>query len=375
MANIYVIDDDDQLLRLVGAMLERGGHIPTLHSDPESALNIIKEEPPDLLIVDVMMPHLSGHDLCRAIRADSNLAHIPILVMTARAQAVDREAALKSGADDYLSKPVNSQELIERIDNLLTHPKKAAGSRKVAFFTSFMSMRGGIGRTTLAVNLAGALRRVSQQETCLVELTPSSSQVGMHLRVQAKSSWRDLPPLNELEWDSLKQRLTLHPTGLRLLTSPPDLVSPEEPPQEIITRVLQILGEKMAAVIIDLPPVFNAAFKAAIEQSDMIFHVVTPEVISVQLALQTNRSLVDSSITMKQPVHILNQVSPEAQLPANAVERGLHARLAFQIAYDNNQPRALAQGVPLTLTSAQSPLPVTIKRMAEAMWQRTHQEQ
>jgi Flp pilus assembly CpaE family ATPase len=138
---------------------------------------------------------------------------------------------------------------------------------------------------------------------------------------------------------------------------------------------LQILGEQMSAVIIDLPAVFNPAFRTALTKSDMILHVVTPEVISVQLALQTNRALAASGLQIKPPIHILNQIWPEAHLPAAAVERGLNSKLAFHIDYDANQHRALAQGVPLTLTSAQSPLPVTMRRMAEAIWQRVNKDQ
>lgn len=374
MANIFVIDDDDQLLRMVGLMLERGGHNPTLISDPNKGLEKIKEEKPDALVLDVMMPHMSGHDICREIRADSELANLPILVLTARAQSVDREAALKSGANDYLTKPVNSQELIERIDDLLTH-QKTSTPKSEAVVVSFLGLRGGTGRTTLAVNLAGALRRISQEEVCLVELSPSIGQAATQLRLQARSSWANLPDENELDWESLKKQLTLHPTGLRLLASPILPHSPVEPSGDMLAKVLQILGGQMAAIIIDLPSIFNPAFRTALTQSDMILHVVTPEVVSVQLALQTNRALAASGIQMKSPIHILNQIWPEAHLPANAVERGLNTKMAFQIDYDNNQHRALAQGVPLTLTSAQSPLPVTIRRMAEVIWQRVKQEQ
>jgi pilus assembly protein CpaE len=320
------------------------------------------------------MPHLSGHDLCREIRADSNLAHLPILVLTARAQAVDREVALKSGADDYLSKPVNAQDLIERLDDLLTKQKPIV-AHSSAIIVSFMGLRGGTGRTTLAVNLAGALRRISQEEICLVDLSPSIGQAATHLRLQAKNSWADLPAAEELDWEALKTNLTLHPTGLRLLASPPLPHPPQEPSTEMISKILQILGEHMAAVVIDLPTVFNPAFRTVMTRSDMNLHVVTPEVISVQLALQTNRALATSGLHLKPPIHILNQIWPEAHLPANAVERGLNTRLAFHVDYDTNQHRALAQGVPLTLTSAQSPLPVMIRRMAEAIWNRVHQEQ
>jgi pilus assembly protein CpaE len=317
---------------------------------------------------------MNGHDICREIRADSELAHLPILVLTARTQTVDRDAALKSGADNYLSKPVNAQDLIERLDDLLTH-QKSSDAESAALIVSFMGLRGGIGCTTLAVNLAGALRRISQEEVCLVELSPAIGQAATQLRLQTKSSWADLPPAEQLDWDSLKKLLTLHPSGLRLLAAPTLPHDPVQPSAETFSKALQILGEEMAAVVIDLPAVFNPAFRVALTKSDMILHVVTPEVISVQLALQTNRALAASDIQMKQPIHVLNQVWPEAHLPANAVERGLNTRIAFQVEYDVNQHRALAQGVPLTLTSAQSPLPVMLKRMAEAIWQRAVQEQ
>ena len=373
MANIYVIDDDDQLLRMVGLMLERGGHAATLINNPLQGLEKIREEKPDVLVLDVMMPNMSGHEVCREIRGDSELSHLPILVLTARAQAIDRATALKSGANDYLSKPVNAKELIEKIDNLLTQ-QESGNFQKLAQIVGFLSMLGGVGRTTLAVNFAGALRRISQEEVCLVELTPSGGQIATHFRMQNNRSWADLPPAIELDWDSLKEVITVHPTGLHLLPSPPAFTQVDRPSFEMVQRILQILGGKMSAIVIDLPSVFNPAFQAAISGSDIIFHVVNPSVISVQVALQTNRELIESGVITKQPIHILNQVSPEDHLPAGAVERGLHAKLAFQIGFDGNQSRALNQGVPLTHTSVQSPIPVAIGKMAVALWQRAHQE-
>ena len=98
--------------------------------------------------------------------------------------------------------------------------------------------------------------------------------------------------------------------------------------------------------------------------------MVTPEVVAVQTAVQLNRLIAKTGINVKRKSHILNQTTAEAQLPQAAVERGLNTRIAFLIGYDSNQSRAMSQGVPLTLTSAKSPLPTVIKRMAEAIWQR-----
>ena len=74
MANIFVIDDDPQLLKLIHVMLERGGHQTTLINDPQTGLEQLQAGRPDLLILDVMMPKLSGHELCRQIRATEDIA-------------------------------------------------------------------------------------------------------------------------------------------------------------------------------------------------------------------------------------------------------------------------------------------------------------
>ncbi|MCL4266581.1 MAG: response regulator [Anaerolineae bacterium] len=367
MARIYVIDDDEQLLRMVGLMLERGGHTVTLISNPVDGLEQVRTDKPDLLVLDVMMPNLSGHDISREIRGNKHLEDLPILVLTARSQEIDRTTALKSGADDYLSKPVTSQELIERVDGLLA---KKGGQKKQeeGVIVTLFGFRGGAGRTTLAVNLAAALRRVSQQEVCLVDLSPTGSQSVMHMRLQARSSWTDLP--DNLDWSALKERLVIHPSGLRVLAAPAKPVSPMAPSEDICRAMLDILRHQVAFTVIDAPNVFSPAFVTAVSAADMALHVVTPEVVSVQTAVQLNRLIAKTNITVKRKSHILNQPTAEAQLPQAAVERGLNTKVSFLIGYDTNQSRAMSQGVPLTLTSAKSPLPTVMKRMAEAIWQR-----
>jgi len=369
VARIYVIDDDEQLLRMVGLMLERGGHTVTLISSPIDGLEQIKIDKPDLLVLDVMMPNMSGHDLAREIRGNKGLDDLPILVLTARSQEIDRTTALKSGADDYLSKPVTSQELIERVDGLLTK-RGGKSSPAQGILIAFFGLRGGVGRTTLAVNLAAALRRVSQQEVCLVDFSPSGSQAVMHIRLQARSSWADLSHDGLLDWSILKNRLLIHPSGLRVLAAPTKPQPAEAPPDRTAKAILALLRDNMAFTIVDLAPTFNAAFRASLEAADMALHVITPDVVSVQTAVQVNRLLTNSDITVQRKSHILNQITAEAQLPQKAVERGLNARMAFQIGFDSNQARAIAQGVPLALTPATSPLPAAVKRMAEAIWHR-----
>ncbi len=369
MARIYVIDDDEQLLRMVGLMLDRGGHSTTLISNPVDGLEQVKIDKPDLLVLDVMMPDMSGHDIARQIRSQKGLENLPILILTARSQEVDRTTAIKSGADDYLSKPVTSQELIERVDNLL-HKRDNRTRPEQGILIAMFGMRGGVGQTTLAVNLASALRRLSQEEVCLVDLSPSGGQAAMHLRLQARTTWGDLPTANDLDWADFKERLTIHPSGLRLLAAPAAPQSATEPSLELTNKFLSLLRGEMAFTVVDMPRVFGPTFTAVLESSDIALHVLAADVVSVQTAVQVDRLLSKTGITFRQKSYVLNHIQPEAELPQSTVERGLNARVASKINFDPNQSRALSQGVPLTLTSAKSPLPTMMNRMAEVLWQR-----
>lgn len=122
MSRIFVIDDDPELLMMVGMILRRAGHETILASDSvEGADRLIKEKP-DLLILDLMMPHMSGFEVCRKIRSTPTVSDLPIMILTARIQENDRAAAFDSGATDYMTKPITSRQLTSRVEQLLTPP-------------------------------------------------------------------------------------------------------------------------------------------------------------------------------------------------------------------------------------------------------------
>ena len=120
MARIFVIDDDPELLMMVGMILRRAGHETILASDSIEGTERLISENPDLLILDLMMPHMSGFEVCRKIRSTDKVSDLPIMILTARIQESDREAAFESGATDYMTKPITSRQLISRITALLS---------------------------------------------------------------------------------------------------------------------------------------------------------------------------------------------------------------------------------------------------------------
>ena len=120
MARILVADDDVDIRELVEFKLSTLGHDVVAVADGAAAIDACQSERPDLAVLDVMMPGVSGLDAIRAIRADPALAGLPVILLTARAQESDVETGFDSGAYDYITKPFSPRELASRVEALLS---------------------------------------------------------------------------------------------------------------------------------------------------------------------------------------------------------------------------------------------------------------
>lgn len=119
MARILIADDDSDLRLLISLKLESAGHQVVSVEDGSTAAANCRSMRPDLVVLDLMMPGMSGLEVCRFIRADPELVTTPVILLTARAQAADIEAGMAAGVDEYLTKPFSPRELAARVGTLL----------------------------------------------------------------------------------------------------------------------------------------------------------------------------------------------------------------------------------------------------------------
>jgi phosphate regulon transcriptional regulator PhoB len=118
-SKILIVDDEPDIVDLASYNLKKDGFRVTTASDGEQALDKIRKDNFDLVVLDLMLPGIQGVELCRIIRNDPKMAHTPIIMLTAKGEEVDRVIGLESGADDYMTKPFSSRELIARIKAVL----------------------------------------------------------------------------------------------------------------------------------------------------------------------------------------------------------------------------------------------------------------
>ena len=125
---ILVIEDDPIALRLVQYTLDHEGYQVLTAPNGLEGLKKAREEEPALVVLDVMLPGIDGFEICHRLRADPQTAHLPVLMLSAKAQEIDRAMGLKVGANDYLSKPASPSEIVRKIKSLLAQTSLPASA-------------------------------------------------------------------------------------------------------------------------------------------------------------------------------------------------------------------------------------------------------
>lgn len=131
MKRVLIIEDDRDIVELVRYNLANEGFQVSAAYDGGTGLNTLKKTPPDLLLLDLMLPKLSGLEICREVRRDDSLNRLPILMLTARGDEADRVVGLEMGADDYVTKPFSPRELLARVKALLRRAEPPVDSPRV----------------------------------------------------------------------------------------------------------------------------------------------------------------------------------------------------------------------------------------------------
>ena len=132
-AKIFIVEDEPSIVQLVKYNLEKQNFKVLVSNNGEEGLQEIKKTEPDLILLDWMLPDLSGIDICKALRKDTKFKNVPIIMLTARSQEEDKVLGLNVGTDDYLPKPFSNLELVARVNALLRRSKPSVAEDVISF--------------------------------------------------------------------------------------------------------------------------------------------------------------------------------------------------------------------------------------------------
>jgi len=120
---ILIVDDEPDVASLLTLLLRSQGYEAVVASDGRQGLELARKENPDLIILDIMLPGLDGYKIARMLKFDESYSHIPIIMLTAKVQEKDKALGLETGADEYLTKPFDTQLLLKKVKEILERKK------------------------------------------------------------------------------------------------------------------------------------------------------------------------------------------------------------------------------------------------------------
>jgi DNA-binding response OmpR family regulator len=328
---VLIIDDDVDTLRLVGLMLERQGYEIAAASSGEQGIEKARQEHPDVILLDIMMPGMDGYEVARRLRADAASKDTPILMFTAKSQLEDKVEGFEAGIDDYLTKPTNPAQLEKHLRQVLAHARDrqapASAIREHGESVIVLAAHGGLGATTVAVNLAAGLHIRSGAEVILAELTPGQGTLALELGLPDQQALAELLRLRpeEITGERVRDALVDHSSGLRLLLASEDYRQVEllarNDQYEMLFDSLTSLG---AFVVLD-------AGSAPPAWADKILPLCTHRIIVTDASpnsIARTRHLIDRltglGIEPSRITVVLNsRVQGEAHKPWTMVQQGL----------------------------------------------------
>ncbi|MCD6285716.1 MAG: response regulator [Anaerolineae bacterium] len=356
MARVLIIDDSPDMLAMLRTFFKRRtSHEVMLATNGKNGLAIATENAPNLALVDVMMPGMDGYEVVRRLRADPKTRTMGIIILTARGQSVDQQAALQAGADMHLPKPVDMEVLADAVETVLLKARPAGKG----IILPVIGLRGGTGVTTVAVNLAALLQQVGP--TVLWDLSPASGHAALFLGLQPKTHWgiylRD--PAQPVE-----PLIMHHRSGLRVLCAPPIPGLFGWFSDGRAAALLKSLSADAQFVVIDMPSTFDAAVGPILSAAEKVLVITGADPPAIQTTLATLQILKRWNVEV---VLARNAARSGRHLETRALEQAMRVTIHVDLPYDPNQSLALGKGVLLALAKPDSPLIAALKPTAQQL--------
>jgi DNA-binding response OmpR family regulator len=222
---ILVVDDDPNIVRLIELYLKRQGYLVVTAGSGNEALILCERQDFSLAILDVMMPGMDGLEVCRVLRERARTLNLPIIMLSALNQVQDKIKGLRAGSDEYVTKPVDLEELGVRVAVLLERTRRLMQSRPAALgkVFGFIGAKGGVGTTTVLLNVASALALL-KKPTAAVEFRQGYGSFAHQFKTRPRANLGQLAQLDPQQIDDRQVRACLNPSsaGFHVLFGPQD---------------------------------------------------------------------------------------------------------------------------------------------------------
>ena len=378
---VLLIDDEPFYFKLLKKTLVEAEYNLEYAKSGNEGLTKIPSFDPEMLIVDLKLPEMDGFEILERLRRDPKFSYIPVIVITSRAELSEKLRAFELGADDYLVKPFQPEELVARMGILARRGRairlaqKETPNAQPATVVTVHSLRGGLGCSSIVVNLGLAFHKLWGKQTLLVDGVLTAGQVALMLDAKSTATWENLVGVETENIDDVVvgEMMCSHKSGVRYIASPRYPIAADTFTHETLRVFLEKLKSYNDFMVVDTSHDFSDMTIHMLNMSSTILLVMAPELASLRTTMSAIEIYDRLGISLDKVKIALNNNSSNPAIKQAQLEKVLERPIDFVLPFEAGEVnRALNFGQPFILSNPDLPICLVLERMAYAMSDEAH---
>lgn len=371
---VLLIDDEPMYFKIMSRELEKAGYELEYARTGTEGLAAIASKNPEIIIVDLQLPDIMGFEIIERTRSTNDFVHVPIIVITGKHELEDKLKAFSIGADDYLIKPFEMEELIARLGNLARRGhainyvrKLEADQEKTSNLITVHSLRGGVGCSTLAVNLGLAFRQIWGKRTLIIDPVITAGQIAMMLNTTPRVTMENYAemPVADIDSSVADDLAVQHKSGIHYATASRLPIAGDTYSNEFWNRLLGKFIEQNEFIVADTTHDFSDTSIQLLNASSYILLVMAPELSSLRAAANAINIYDKLGFPEEKIQIVLNMVTNHSGIKHAQLEKALGRTIPHIIPYDPEEVvRAINFGEPFLLSNPDLSISMKIEEMA-----------
>ena len=379
---VLLIDDEQFYFKLIRKTLKEAEYDLEYAKSGSEGLSKIPSFEPDMLIVDLKLPEMDGFEILQRLRRDPKYSHMPVIVITAKDELSEKLKAFELGADDYLVKPFQPEELVARMGILARRGKAMqivrdmeTVNRASTTVITVHSLRGGVGCSSIVVNLGLALYKLWGQQTLLIDGVLTAGQVALMLDGKPGATWENLVGIDPENFDDsvVGEMMVPHKSGIRYIASPRYPIAADTFTNDTLHQLMEKIKAHNEFVLIDTAHDFSDMTIQMLSMASCILLVMAPEMASLRTTLSAIEIYDRLGIPLDKIKIVLNNNSSSPAIKQAQLEKVLKRSIDFVLPYEAGEVnRALNFGQPFILTNPDLQICLNLEKMAYHMSDDAH---
>jgi pilus assembly protein CpaE len=373
---VLLIDDEQFYFKLLRKSLKEAEYQLEYAKTGGEGLAKIPSFEPEMLIVDLKLPEMDGFQILQRLRRDPKFSYIPVIVITSKDELSEKLKAFELGADDYLVKPFQPEELVARMGILARRGRamqmvqKETTSANQATVVTVHSLRGGLGCSSIVVNLGLAFRKLWEKQTLLIDGVLTAGQVALMLDAKSTATWENLVGTEAENLDDalMSEIMCTHKSGIRFIASPRYPIAADTFSHELLKSLIERIKRLNDFVIVDTSHDFSDMTIHMLSLSSTILLVMAPEMASLRTTMSALEIYDRLGIPLDKVKLALNNNSSNPAIKQVQLEKVLKRPIDFVLPFEAGEVnRALNFGQPFILNNPDLPICLVLEKMAYAM--------